>query len=182
MPTSHPGSWWHWEREQEKGPLPLTSLLNDINLSGKGKRPCWAEWHWIFCGLSAGDQQYSMPPPVYGCHTTPESCTGSQALLLRSPYNRCETLLITASLCSPPAFVPVPSQLLAKNSLIVGANASEVELLFFLLFPLCSSQTYLYKIKIFNLWEWVEHLIVSHLPSLVRNINYKKTFKANTEH
>ncbi|XP_073515539.1 Wilms tumor protein isoform X1 [Phyllobates terribilis] len=36
---------------------------------------------------SLGDQQYSVPPPVYGCHTPTDSCTGSQALLLRSPYN-----------------------------------------------------------------------------------------------
>uniref|UniRef100_A0A7M4FUY8 WT1 transcription factor n=1 Tax=Crocodylus porosus TaxID=8502 RepID=A0A7M4FUY8_CROPO len=34
-----------------------------------------------------GDQQYSVPPPVYGCHTPTDSCTGSQALLLRTPYN-----------------------------------------------------------------------------------------------
>lgn len=38
--------------------------------------------------FSAGDQQYSVPPPVYGCHTPTDSCTGSQALLLRTPYNR----------------------------------------------------------------------------------------------
>ncbi|XP_068117153.1 Wilms tumor protein isoform X2 [Hyperolius riggenbachi] len=36
---------------------------------------------------SLGDQQYSVPPPVYGCHTPTDSCTGSQPLLLRSPYN-----------------------------------------------------------------------------------------------
>ncbi|KAM9302323.1 Wilms tumor protein isoform 4-T4 [Gastrophryne carolinensis] len=36
---------------------------------------------------SLSDQQYSVPPPVYGCHTPTDSCTGSQALLLRSPYN-----------------------------------------------------------------------------------------------
>ncbi|XP_030056522.1 Wilms tumor protein isoform X3 [Microcaecilia unicolor] len=36
---------------------------------------------------SLGDQQYSVPPPVYGCHTPTDSCTGSQALLLRTPYN-----------------------------------------------------------------------------------------------
>uniref|UniRef100_A0A8C9SMS2 Wilms tumor protein homolog n=1 Tax=Scleropages formosus TaxID=113540 RepID=A0A8C9SMS2_SCLFO len=34
-----------------------------------------------------GEQQYPVPPPVYSCHNPPESCTGSQALLLRSPYN-----------------------------------------------------------------------------------------------
>ncbi|XP_038561249.1 WT1 transcription factor a isoform X7 [Micropterus salmoides] len=34
-----------------------------------------------------GEQQYSVPPPVYGCHTPSDSCTGSQALLLRNPYN-----------------------------------------------------------------------------------------------
>ncbi|MGH0164222.1 UNVERIFIED_CONTAM: hypothetical protein FKN15_046790 [Acipenser sinensis] len=34
-----------------------------------------------------GDQQYSVPPPVYGCHTPTDSCAGSQALLLRNPYN-----------------------------------------------------------------------------------------------
>ncbi|XP_042197370.1 WT1 transcription factor b isoform X2 [Callorhinchus milii] len=36
---------------------------------------------------SIGDQQYGVPPPVYGCHTPTDSCAGSQALLLRSPYN-----------------------------------------------------------------------------------------------
>uniref|UniRef100_A0A3P8X2I8 WT1 transcription factor a n=1 Tax=Cynoglossus semilaevis TaxID=244447 RepID=A0A3P8X2I8_CYNSE len=34
-----------------------------------------------------GEQQYPVPPPVYGCHTPTDSCTGSQALLLRNPYN-----------------------------------------------------------------------------------------------
>ncbi|XP_024235775.1 Wilms tumor protein homolog isoform X4 [Oncorhynchus tshawytscha] len=36
---------------------------------------------------SMGEQPYSVPPPVYGCHTPSDSCTGSQALLLRNPYN-----------------------------------------------------------------------------------------------
>ncbi|KAJ8796005.1 hypothetical protein J1605_002767 [Eschrichtius robustus] len=36
---------------------------------------------------SLGEQQYSVPPPVYGCHTPTDSCTGSQALLLRTPYS-----------------------------------------------------------------------------------------------
>ncbi|MEQ2177316.1 hypothetical protein GOODEAATRI_002314 [Goodea atripinnis] len=35
-----------------------------------------------------GEQQYAVPPPVYGCHTPSDSCTSSQALLLRNPYNR----------------------------------------------------------------------------------------------
>ncbi|XP_039605577.1 Wilms tumor protein homolog isoform X2 [Polypterus senegalus] len=34
-----------------------------------------------------GDQQYPVPPPVYSCHTPNDSCAGSQALLLRNPYN-----------------------------------------------------------------------------------------------
>ncbi|XP_063730561.1 WT1 transcription factor a isoform X4 [Eleginops maclovinus] len=33
------------------------------------------------------EPQYPVPPPVYGCHTPSDSCTGSQALLLRNPYN-----------------------------------------------------------------------------------------------
>ncbi|XP_077938592.1 WT1 transcription factor a isoform X1 [Gasterosteus aculeatus] len=33
------------------------------------------------------EQQYPVPPPVYGCHTPSDTCTGSQALLLRNPYN-----------------------------------------------------------------------------------------------
>ncbi|XP_034094574.1 WT1 transcription factor a isoform X2 [Gymnodraco acuticeps] len=33
------------------------------------------------------EQQYPVPPPVYGCHAPSDSCTGSQALLLRNPYN-----------------------------------------------------------------------------------------------
>ncbi|XP_075998681.1 WT1 transcription factor a isoform X3 [Genypterus blacodes] len=36
---------------------------------------------------AGGEQQYPVPPPVYGCHTPSDSCTGSQALLLRNPYN-----------------------------------------------------------------------------------------------
>ncbi|XP_078405560.1 Wilms tumor protein homolog A-like isoform X1 [Cetorhinus maximus] len=36
---------------------------------------------------SIGEQQYTVPPPVYGCHNSTDSCAGSQALLLRSPYN-----------------------------------------------------------------------------------------------
>ncbi|XP_023578559.1 Wilms tumor protein isoform X2 [Octodon degus] len=36
---------------------------------------------------SLGEQQYSVPPPVYGCHTPTDSCAGSQALLLRTPYS-----------------------------------------------------------------------------------------------
>ncbi|XP_039392284.1 Wilms tumor protein isoform X6 [Mauremys reevesii] len=47
---------------------------------------------------SLGDQQYSVPPPVYGCHTPTDSCTGSQALLLRTPYNR-YFLLSGAHIC-----------------------------------------------------------------------------------
>ncbi|KAM9814859.1 WT1 transcription factor a isoform 5-T5 [Syngnathus typhle] len=33
------------------------------------------------------EQQYPMPPSMYGCHNPSDSCTGSQALLLRNPYN-----------------------------------------------------------------------------------------------
>ncbi|XP_043914971.1 Wilms tumor protein isoform X2 [Protopterus annectens] len=33
------------------------------------------------------DQQYSVPPPVYSCHTPTDSCMNSQAVLLRTPYN-----------------------------------------------------------------------------------------------
>ncbi|XP_061773385.1 WT1 transcription factor a isoform X2 [Nerophis ophidion] len=33
------------------------------------------------------EQQYSMAPSMYGCHTPSDSCAGSQALLLRNPYN-----------------------------------------------------------------------------------------------
>ncbi|XP_060118634.1 Wilms tumor protein isoform X2 [Heteronotia binoei] len=43
---------------------------------------------------SLGDQQYSVPPPVYGCHTP----TDSQALLLRSPYNSDNLYQMTSQL------------------------------------------------------------------------------------
>ncbi|KAM9814860.1 WT1 transcription factor a isoform 6-T6 [Syngnathus typhle] len=36
---------------------------------------------------SIAEQQYPMPPSMYGCHNPSDSCTGSQALLLRNPYN-----------------------------------------------------------------------------------------------
>ncbi|XP_069596645.1 Wilms tumor protein isoform X4 [Ranitomeya imitator] len=47
---------------------------------------------------SLGEQQYSVPPPVYGCHTPTDSCTGSQALLLRSPYNSDNLYQMTSQL------------------------------------------------------------------------------------
>ncbi|XP_061678071.1 WT1 transcription factor a isoform X2 [Syngnathoides biaculeatus] len=39
------------------------------------------------CHQNAIEQQYPVPPSMYGCHTPSDSCTGSQALLLRNPYN-----------------------------------------------------------------------------------------------
>ncbi|XP_066484230.1 Wilms tumor protein isoform X9 [Tiliqua scincoides] len=45
-----------------------------------------------------GDQQYSVPPPVYSCHTPTDSCTGSQALLLRNPYNSDNLYQMTSQL------------------------------------------------------------------------------------
>ncbi|XP_051807791.1 WT1 transcription factor a isoform X3 [Acanthochromis polyacanthus] len=36
---------------------------------------------------SMSEQQYPVPPPVYGCHTPSDGCSSSQALLLRNPYN-----------------------------------------------------------------------------------------------
>ncbi|XP_072770038.1 WT1 transcription factor a isoform X5 [Nerophis lumbriciformis] len=38
------------------------------------------------------EQQYSMAPSMYGCHTPSDSCAGSQALLLRNPYNSGENV------------------------------------------------------------------------------------------
>ncbi|KAL6035326.1 hypothetical protein STEG23_033064 [Scotinomys teguina] len=47
---------------------------------------------------SLGEQQYSVPPPVYGCHTPSDSCTGSQALLLRTPYSSDNLYQMTSQL------------------------------------------------------------------------------------
>ncbi|XP_077452643.1 WT1 transcription factor a isoform X4 [Stigmatopora argus] len=33
------------------------------------------------------EQQYPVPPSMYGCHNPSDSCAGGQALLLRNPYN-----------------------------------------------------------------------------------------------
>ncbi|XP_060783040.1 WT1 transcription factor a isoform X1 [Neoarius graeffei] len=54
-----------------------------------------------------GEQQYPVPPPVYGCHTPSESCTGSQALLLRNPYNSSDNLYQMASQLECMAWNPV---------------------------------------------------------------------------
>uniref|UniRef100_A0A8C1XNV3 Wilms tumor protein homolog n=2 Tax=Cyprinus carpio TaxID=7962 RepID=A0A8C1XNV3_CYPCA len=57
-----------------------------------------------------GDQQYPVPPPVYGCHTPSDSCTGSQALLLRNPYNSSDNLYqMAASQLECMAWNPVNS-------------------------------------------------------------------------
>ncbi|EHB17865.1 Wilms tumor protein [Heterocephalus glaber] len=44
---------------------------------------------------SLGEQQYPVPPPVYGCHTPTDSCSGSQALLLRTPYSSTDSGQVT---------------------------------------------------------------------------------------
>ncbi|XP_076589230.1 WT1 transcription factor a isoform X9 [Chaetodon auriga] len=54
-----------------------------------------------------GEQQYPVPPPVYGCHTPSDSCTGSQALLLRNPYNSGENLYQMTSQLECVAWNPV---------------------------------------------------------------------------
>ncbi|XP_020312144.1 WT1 transcription factor a isoform X7 [Oncorhynchus kisutch] len=56
---------------------------------------------------SMGEQPYSVPPPVYGCHTPSDSCTGSQALLLRNPYNSSDNLYQMASQLECMAWNPV---------------------------------------------------------------------------
>ncbi|XP_072574236.1 Wilms tumor protein homolog isoform X2 [Paramormyrops kingsleyae] len=55
-----------------------------------------------------GEQQYPVPPPVYGCHNPSESCAGSQALLLRNPYNS-DNLYQMASQLECVAWNPVNS-------------------------------------------------------------------------
>ncbi|XP_006642580.1 Wilms tumor protein homolog isoform X1 [Lepisosteus oculatus] len=45
-----------------------------------------------------GEQQYPVPPPVYSCHTPTDSCAGSQALLLRNPYNSDNLYQMTSQL------------------------------------------------------------------------------------
>lgn len=47
-----------------------------------------------------------MPAPVYGCHTPTDSCTGSQALLLRTPYNRYLALPSARIVVSPLLAIP----------------------------------------------------------------------------
>uniref|UniRef100_UPI0037E7E4B3 WT1 transcription factor a isoform X3 n=1 Tax=Semicossyphus pulcher TaxID=241346 RepID=UPI0037E7E4B3 len=56
-----------------------------------------------------GEQQYPIPPPVYGCHTPSDNCTGSQALLLRNPYNSAENLYHMTSQLDCVAWNPVNS-------------------------------------------------------------------------
>ncbi|XP_028813712.1 WT1 transcription factor a isoform X2 [Denticeps clupeoides] len=58
---------------------------------------------------SMGEQQYPVPPPVYGCHASSDSCTGSQALLLRNPYNSSDNLYQMASQLECMAWNPVNS-------------------------------------------------------------------------
>ncbi|XP_017290141.1 WT1 transcription factor a isoform X3 [Kryptolebias marmoratus] len=56
-----------------------------------------------------GEQQYPVPPPVYGCHTPSDGCPSSQALLLRNPYNSGDNLYQMASQLECMAWNPVNS-------------------------------------------------------------------------
>ncbi|XP_029952120.1 WT1 transcription factor a isoform X4 [Salarias fasciatus] len=58
---------------------------------------------------SMGEQQYPVPPPVYGCHTPSDSCSSSQALLLRNPYNSGDNLYQMTSQLECVAWNPVLS-------------------------------------------------------------------------
>ncbi|XP_049579254.1 WT1 transcription factor a isoform X1 [Syngnathus scovelli] len=56
---------------------------------------------------SIAEQQYPMPPSMYGCHNPSDSCTGSQALLLRNPYNSGENVYQMTSQLECVAWNPV---------------------------------------------------------------------------
>ncbi|XP_070828157.1 WT1 transcription factor a isoform X10 [Chaetodon trifascialis] len=116
-----------------------------------------------------GEQQYPVPPPVYGCHTSSDSCTGSQALLLRNPYNSGENLYQMTSQLECVAWNPVNTLASTIKSHAAGYDSDPSTPMVYS----CSTQ---YRIHTHGVFRGIQDVrrVPSITPAIVRSGSSEK--------
>ncbi|XP_068168715.1 Wilms tumor protein homolog isoform X2 [Antennarius striatus] len=116
-----------------------------------------------------GEQQYTVPPPVYGCHTPSDTCTGSQALLLRNPYNSGENVYQMASQLECVAWNPVNTLASTIKSHATGYDSDPNTPMVYS----CSTQ---YRIHTHGVFRGIQDVrrVPSIAPAIVRTESSEK--------
>ncbi|XP_047211191.1 WT1 transcription factor a isoform X2 [Girardinichthys multiradiatus] len=116
-----------------------------------------------------GEQQYAVPPPVYGCHTPSDSCTSSQALLLRNPYNSGDNLYQMTSQLECVAWNPVSSLASTIKSHAPGYDSDPSTPMVYS----CSTQ---YRIHTHGVFRGIQDVrrVPSIAPTIVRSETSEK--------
>uniref|UniRef100_A0A3B5AR94 Wilms tumor protein homolog n=1 Tax=Stegastes partitus TaxID=144197 RepID=A0A3B5AR94_9TELE len=117
----------------------------------------------------SGEQQYAVPPPVYGCHTPSDSCTSSQALLLRNPYNSADNLYQMTSQLECVAWSPVTTLASAGKSHAAGYDSDPSTPMVYS----CSTQ---YRIHTHGVFRGIQDVrrVPSIAPAIVRSESSEK--------
>nr|XP_061812324.1 Wilms tumor protein homolog isoform X12 [Nerophis lumbriciformis] len=118
---------------------------------------------------SQTEQQYSVPPSMYGCHTPSDSCTGSQALLLRNPYNSGENLYQMTSQLECVAWNPVNTLASTVKSHTGGYDSDPSAPMVYS----CSTQ---YRIHTHGVFRGIQDVrrVPSIAPAIVRSESNEK--------
>ncbi|PWA24785.1 hypothetical protein CCH79_00010114 [Gambusia affinis] len=116
-----------------------------------------------------GEQQYPVPPPVYGCHTPSDSCTSSQALLLRNPYNSGDNLYQMTSQLECVAWNPVNTLASTIKSHAPGYDSDPSTPMVYS----CSTQ---YRIHTHGVFRGIQDMrrVPSIAPAIVRSDTSEK--------
>ncbi|XP_045892526.1 WT1 transcription factor a isoform X2 [Micropterus dolomieu] len=144
---------------------PLSYKGSDYRSSEVEKRE-FSSWPANFV---TGEQQYSVPPPVYGCHTPSDSCTGSQALLLRNPYNSGKNLCQMTSQLECVAWDPVNTLASTIKSHAAGYDSDPSAPMVYS----CSTQ---YRIHTHGVFRGIQDVrrVPSIAPAIVRSESSEK--------
>ncbi|XP_029697167.1 WT1 transcription factor a isoform X2 [Takifugu rubripes] len=115
------------------------------------------------------EQQYPVPPPVYGCHTPSDTCAGSQALLLRNPYNSGENVYQMTSQLECVAWNPVSALASTVKSHAAGYESDPSAPMVYS----CSTQYHIHTHGVFRGLQDVRR-VPSIGPALVRTESSEK--------
>nr|AIG19372.1 wilms tumor suppressor 1a isoform 1 [Nothobranchius furzeri] len=115
------------------------------------------------------EQQYPVPPPVYGCHTPSDGCTSSQALLLRNPYNNGDNLYQMTSQLECVAWNPVNTLASTIKSHAAGYDSDPSTPMVYS----CSTQ---YRIHTHGVFRGIQDVrrVPSITPAIVRSEGSEK--------
>ncbi|XP_051807795.1 WT1 transcription factor a isoform X7 [Acanthochromis polyacanthus] len=116
-----------------------------------------------------GEQQYPVPPPVYGCHTPSDGCSSSQALLLRNPYNSGDNLYQMTSQLECVAWNPVNTLASTIKSHAAGYDSDPSTPMVYS----CSTQ---YRIHTHGVFRGIQDVrrVPSIAPAIVRSESSEK--------